>query len=77
MSSKWFSSVFSSGTNRWQRRVLSGLALGSATVAGGAALTVGSMAAEGFEIHPPHFHWNHKGPIDQLDMKRQVQIFKH
>ena len=62
-------SRFSSSARKWHR-VFSGVAAGSAVVAAGGALAVGSVAAEGFEIHPPHFHWNHKGPLDQLDMKR-------
>jgi ubiquinol-cytochrome c reductase cytochrome c1 subunit len=39
----------------------------------------GAVLAEGFAIHPPHYHWNHKGVFDQLDMKsvrRGYEVYK-
>jgi|ERR1712226_85848 len=67
-----------SSAKTWHR-VLTGIAAGSAVVGTCGALAVGTVAAEGFEIHPPHFHWNHNGPIDQLDMKsvrRGYEVYK-
>ena len=46
------------------------MAAGAAVTSGAGCVAMGTLAAEGFEIHAPHFHWNHSGPLDQLDMKR-------
>lgn len=70
---------FFSGSNKWGKRLLMGALAGSSAVAVGGAVAAGTVLAEGFEIHPPHFHWNHKGPLDQLDMKsvrRGYEVYK-
>ena len=59
--------------NKW-KRVLAGVGAGVALTGGAAALTMGTLMAEEFQIHPPKFQWAHNGPLDQLDMKRSVNL---
>jgi len=56
-----------------------GVGAGVALTGGAAALTMGTLMAEEFQIHPPKFQWAHNGPLDQLDMKsvrRGYQVYK-